>query len=76
MHWSMGRIIYRALLSAFLILGVTFVVIPLLLDWKWDYGVLTELGKALIIAFVLGVTIEPSMRKGASAGRIQRGIRL
>jgi hypothetical protein len=64
LDWLINIIVsrYRILLFMFLILGMGLIFIPLRFGVDY-YGIPPELGKALIVAFVLGITIEPWMRK-------------
>jgi hypothetical protein len=63
MRWLLDRKVYHAGLTLLLFVGLACIIVPLRVSWN-DYGILEELGKAPIIAFVLGITIEPWMRKG------------
>jgi len=63
MRWATDRLFFRLLLLAVLIIGFCGVILPPILKVSWDYGILDELGKALLIAGILGFTIEPPLRR-------------
>jgi len=63
MRWPMDRVLYRIMLVIILIFGVIGIFLPPYIGITADHGTLSELGKAFLIAGVLGFTIEPWMRK-------------
>ena len=62
MRWQADGF-HRIILALLLLVGLVLIVVPSLNEWVWDHGVLSELGKALVIAGILGFTIEPWLRK-------------
>jgi hypothetical protein len=62
-RWPVGDVKYRLLLLSVFVIGLVLVLVPSLYSWdKWDYGIPSELGKAAIIAGILGFTIDPWIR--------------
>jgi hypothetical protein len=47
-----------AILGLCFILGVTLIVVPVVLGWSWDYGVTKEIGTAVMIVALLGLTVD------------------
>ena len=43
--------------------GLALVLIPRVLQWSWDFGVLPEIGIALLVASILGFTIQRWMNR-------------
>lgn len=46
------------MLGAFFVFGIIFIVIPHLWNWSWDHGIISEIGIALLVASILGFTID------------------
>jgi hypothetical protein len=63
MFWPMDRVFYRIMLITIMIIGAVAIIVPSEYNWSFDHGIFVELGKAFIIAGILGFTIEPWMRK-------------
>jgi hypothetical protein len=51
-----------AVLLLFLALGLTLIFFPHFYQWQWDHGIVPEIGVALLVASILGFTIERWMR--------------
>jgi hypothetical protein len=45
-------------LALFLALGLALIFIPHFFEWRWDYGIAPEIGVALVVASILGFTID------------------
>jgi hypothetical protein len=73
MGWLAGDVVYKVRLglrgvhklasAACGVIGLVLVIGPSPFSWKWDLGILSDLGKAFVIAGTLGFTIEPWIRK-------------
>ena len=63
MAWPGDRLWHYVGISLILILGIALVFLPSVYGWKWDQGILTEIGKGFIIAGVVAISVEPWMRK-------------
>src|SRR5579859_2393500 len=50
------------ILVALLVAGLILIVLPLVGQWTWDYGISHEVGVALTIAALLGLTVDYSLR--------------
>ena len=50
------------MLTGFLIIGLGLIVVPHWGQWTWDYGISSEIGVALVIASILGFTIDRWMK--------------
>lgn len=53
-----GRLPPGAVLSAFLIAGMALIFSPHYWQWEWDYGIASEIGVALLVAAILGFTVD------------------
>jgi hypothetical protein len=59
---KLGGTLPWAILVLFLLVGLTLIIIPRLFEWRWDYGILPEIGIALVVASILGFTIDRWMK--------------
>jgi hypothetical protein len=57
-----GKLPLWAILALFLVLGLALIFIPHFFGWRWDYGIVPEIGVALVVASILGFTIDRWMR--------------
>lgn len=57
-----GPLPYLATLTILAVLGLVGIIMPSVLAWKWDHGVINELGVAFLIAAILGATIDRWMK--------------
>ncbi len=57
-----GRLPYWAVLAILFVTGIAAIIIPAWNEWRWDHGVTTEIGIALLISSVLGATIDRWMK--------------
>jgi hypothetical protein len=57
-----GKLPLWAILALFLMLGLALIVIPHFFEWQWDYGITPEIGIALLVASILGFTIDRWMK--------------
>jgi uncharacterized transporter YbjL len=57
-----GKLPPWAILALFLVLGLALIFIPHFFEWRWDYGIVPEIGVALVVASILGFTIDRWMR--------------
>jgi hypothetical protein len=57
-----GKLPPWAILALFLVLGLALIFIPHFFEWRWDYGITPEIGIALVVASILGFTIDRWMR--------------
>lgn len=64
-----GRLQRREVLSGCAVLGLLCIVPMRIFAWDWDYGILPEIGIALLTASILGFTIHKWM-----SGEIQRDV--
>src|SRR5437870_1612240 len=62
MGFLTGKIPPWLILLAFLTLGIALIVIPHVWRWTWDYGIIPEVGIALLVAAILGFTIDRWMK--------------
>ena len=53
-----GKLPPWAILALFLVLGLVLIFIPHFFEWRWDYGIVPEIGVAFVIASILGFTID------------------
>jgi hypothetical protein len=49
-------------LGGFLVVGLALIIAPHFVEWWRDYGIASEIGIALVVASILGLTIERWMR--------------
>jgi hypothetical protein len=57
-----GKIPPWLILLTFLILGIVLILAPHYWEWKWDYGIIPEVGVAFLVAAILGFTIDRWMK--------------
>jgi hypothetical protein len=53
-----GNIPPWLVLVGFLALGIALIFVPHFWEWKWDYGITPEIGIALLVAAILGFTVD------------------
>jgi hypothetical protein len=53
-----GKLPPWAILAVFLVFGLALIFIPHFFEWRWDYGIVPEIGVALVVASILGFTID------------------
>ncbi len=53
-----GKIPPYLVLLGFFILGGVLIFVPHYWGWHWDYGIISEIGVALLVAAILGFTID------------------
>jgi hypothetical protein len=53
-----GKIPPWLILLGFLLAGIVLISVPHFLDWRWDFGITPEIGIALLVAAILGFTID------------------
>jgi hypothetical protein len=53
-----GKIPHGLVLLGFLIVGAILIFVPHFSEWKSDYGIVPEIGVALVISAILGFTID------------------
>jgi hypothetical protein len=53
-----GKIPPWLVLLGLFVAGLGLIVVPHFWEWKWDYGIIPEIGIALVVAAILGFTID------------------